>query len=355
MTASAQRAREVADAVLYEGYLLYPYTASALKNQLRWQFGVLMPQGYADASEPNSMTTEILCRQTDASDPAGIEIVARFLEAAEAPATREVAMQIEPAAGKQSVTFGFGELHGELDCEPIADGDYVRCRVTLKNESCVDPGADRITALGKALIGAHALLSIERGCFISLLDPPDAAKDAAARCVNRRVFPVLIGEAGTGGQTAAMVLASPIILYDFPALSPQSPGHTFDSTEIDELLLLSVASLTDEEKREARATDPRARAIVDRADALTAGAQMHLHGIMRAGARVRVHPKRSADAFDMFAAWRTARVKGVHEDVDGRRYVAVIFDDDPASDLHEWYGRSFFYELDEIQPLEGAP
>jgi hypothetical protein len=41
-------ARAVADAVLYEGYLLYPYRASAAKNRLRWQFGVLVPPAYAD-------------------------------------------------------------------------------------------------------------------------------------------------------------------------------------------------------------------------------------------------------------------------------------------------------------------
>ena len=35
-------ARSIADAVLYEGYILYPYRASAQKNQSRWQFGVAM-------------------------------------------------------------------------------------------------------------------------------------------------------------------------------------------------------------------------------------------------------------------------------------------------------------------------
>ena len=37
--------RAVADAVLYEGYLLYPYRATSAKNQLRWQFGVFGPHG----------------------------------------------------------------------------------------------------------------------------------------------------------------------------------------------------------------------------------------------------------------------------------------------------------------------
>ncbi len=104
--------------------------------------------------------------------------------------------------------------------------------------------------------------------------------------------------------------------------------------------MLSVAAMTDEEKCEAR-EDERARAIVDHAER---------RGIVE-GAHVRIHPKRRADAFDMFAQGQTARVKALHEDVDGRRYVAVIFDADPASDLHEWYGRSFFYEPDEVELL----
>ncbi len=48
----------VADAVLFEGYLLYPYRASAQKNRLRWQFGVLTPAG--DGTEPTRNRTECL-------------------------------------------------------------------------------------------------------------------------------------------------------------------------------------------------------------------------------------------------------------------------------------------------------
>ena len=55
-------ARSVADAVLYEGYVLYPYRASAAKNQLRWQFGVLVPPAVsaADGSERAWCRTECL-------------------------------------------------------------------------------------------------------------------------------------------------------------------------------------------------------------------------------------------------------------------------------------------------------
>ena len=83
---------------------------------------------------------------------------------------------------------------------------------------------------------------------------------------NRHVFPVLVGEAAADEQRAALVLASPIILYDFPAVAPQTDADAFDGTEIDELLTLSVLSLPDAERDEARATDPRARAIIERAE-----------------------------------------------------------------------------------------
>src|SRR5579862_7039734 len=56
-------AKQVADAVLYEGYVLYPYRASARKNQLRWQFGVLAPEAFVAAGasgEMASMQTEMI-------------------------------------------------------------------------------------------------------------------------------------------------------------------------------------------------------------------------------------------------------------------------------------------------------
>ena len=70
MTAAAEflaDARRVADAILYEGYLLYPYRGSAGKNQSRFQFGVLMPPAYrgVDASEPSVSQTECLLEGPD--------------------------------------------------------------------------------------------------------------------------------------------------------------------------------------------------------------------------------------------------------------------------------------------------
>jgi hypothetical protein len=55
--------------------------------------------------------------------------------------------------------------------------------------------------------------------------------------------------------------------------------------------------------------------------------------------------------WDDFVNGMRGRVCAVHTDFDGKRYVGVVFDGDPAGDLHEWYGRSFFYGTDEIEPL----
>src|SRR5262249_56115414 len=57
-----EHARKVADTVLYEGYVLYPYRRSAQKNRTRFQFGVLMPPPYrcVDACEPSASQTECL-------------------------------------------------------------------------------------------------------------------------------------------------------------------------------------------------------------------------------------------------------------------------------------------------------
>src|ERR1700693_1060584 len=51
----------IADAVLYEGYILYPYRPSSVKNRQRWSFGGVFPRVYAahDPSEPASMQTQL--------------------------------------------------------------------------------------------------------------------------------------------------------------------------------------------------------------------------------------------------------------------------------------------------------
>ena len=74
---SLERARAVADAVLYEGYLLYPYRATSSRNQTRWQLGVLGPVGAEDAGVGESPTMSMQCLLTSSTD---LMVHLRFLQ-----------------------------------------------------------------------------------------------------------------------------------------------------------------------------------------------------------------------------------------------------------------------------------
>jgi hypothetical protein len=283
------------------------------------------------------------------------------------------------------------------------DGPYglVRLRLRVENASAWhDPSADRSVALRHSLVAAHSLVGVDHGVFVSLLDPPEWAKPFAEACRNLHTWPVLIGEEG---RRDAM-LSSPIILYDHPTIAPESPGDLFDATEIDEILTLRTMALTEDEKREARATDERAAAIIDRVDNMPPELLERLHGAVRylrdvqgedteeppppptlpegnpelvpwwdpgadrtvspetdgvvvagvtlaKGSRVRLRPgQRRADAQDMFLAGREATVEAVFLDVDGNRHLAVTLDEDPAADLQRWHGRYLYFSPDEVEP-----
>jgi len=282
------------------------------------------------------------------------------------------------------------QLHGQLDISGEQDGDLMRLTFEARNTAA--PAPDKDEAIAVSMIGTHLLLEVTDGEFVSLLEPPDAAADAVARCRQHRCFPVLAGPSGDHTLT----LVSPIILYDHPEIAEQSKGALYDSTEIDEILTLRVMTMTDEEKAQARATDPLAAAIIDRCDSMSPEAMLDLHGVLRnphaatpqpglipevptdvdwwdpmadmvvrpeldavlvngtpvkRGSRVRLRPSRRADAQDLFYADKIARVTAVHEDVDGDQHIAVVIEDDPAADIHDWYGRYLYFAPDEVEPL----
>ena len=440
-----QRARQAADAVLYEGYLLYPYRATARKNQVRWQFGVLGPPGAAAAGVGEESGLAVQCLVQSPAPGAAVTVHLRFLQLQRRVAERaddggwtpvdelrcgddswtswDEAVPVERELGPLALaTLRAGHevvvaVEGGELVEPLPGGRLVRRRwpvraaVALAVEddggfarlsvSVTNVGAattDRDAAIRSSLIGAHLLLVGHGARFVSVIDPPGDAREAAARCEQRRCWPVLAGDGAPGGQTSDVVLASPIILYDHPAVAPESAGAMFDSTEIDEILTLRVMTLTDDEKAAARATDPAAAAIIDRCEQMTPAQLQQLHGVMRdprselagsshavfaadtpwwdpaadeavdpasdavviAGVRVSrgsevvVRPLRRADAQDLFYAGQRARVTSVHFDVDGETHVGVVLVDDPAADLHDWYGRSLYFAPDELQPVTGS-
>lgn len=448
MSVSMEIARRVADAVLYEGYLLYPYRASATKNQARWQFGVLVPPAYTATAEHPACQTECLLEASEDAilriDLRFLQVRARTVERAEGAGHRPVpALEVagetyltfdeavererdtvvplaEVLASERTYEVGHaaartvqqlpappGEPSGRIVREDRRldavlavraeriDGPYglVKLRVRVENTTdWADPDASRDDALHCSLIAAHTLLAVEGGAFVSLLDPPAWAAAAARSCENLRTWPVLAGEEGRRD----VMLSAPIILYDHPSIAQESPGDLFDATEIDELLSLRTLALTEAEKREARATDPRSAEIIDRVGDLPPEWLERLHGgvhclrpaerenlpwwdpgadravspetdsvvvdgvTLTRGSGVRLLPgsgtsrTRRADAHDMFLAGRSATVEAVFLDVDGVRHLAVTLDDDPGADLQREQGRFLYFSPDEVEPLSGG-
>ncbi|MFF3686953.1 hypothetical protein [Streptomyces sp. NPDC002187] len=451
-------ARQVADAVLFEGYVLYPYRASAAKNRLRWQFGVLVPPAWsADGSEHDFQHTECLMEPksggvlavevrflhtqrrivqqacTDGAfetvpelhlddrvlmpwDEGSEEHVEVSVPVAElegdgitVPFTRPAGEETEPVVDGSGREVGrlvrrreelFGVLR--LRAEELA-GPYRTMRLTavVENTSAwmPQPGGDRDAALPHSLVAAHLLMCLSSGSFLSMTDHPQWATAAVASCRNLHTWPVLAGERGRGD----LVLSSPIILEDHPAIAPESPGALYDATEIDEILALRTAALTDEEKREARGTDPRAAAVIDLADSMPPEVLERLHGAVRslrevtgpdpfetehgtarpetpwwdpgsdpavdpahdevlvdgravrAGSRVILQPGlRRSDAQDLFLQGRSALVEAVLHDVDGGVHLAVTVEGDPGADIRREQGRFLYFQPDEVKLLEDA-
>jgi hypothetical protein len=164
----------------------------------------------------------------------------------------------------------------EVAATPAQAAETWRVSVEIRNTTPFADGS-RQDALAYTFCSAHTLLHASGGGFVSLTDPPDELRDAAAGCHNAGTWPVLVG--AQGDHTT--MLSSPIILEDYPRVAPESPGDLFDGGEIDQLLLLNILALTDEEKAEMAAADPRAREILERTEALSPEEMMRLHGAIR--------------------------------------------------------------------------
>jgi hydrogenase maturation protease len=344
---SSATAERVADALLWEGYLLYPYRASALKNRMRWQFGVVSPAAAesVDGADSSVMQTECLL------EPAGqpmLTVTVRHLQLQRRETERATshpdewdavgelvvdgralvpwdeavphswslpALSVAEACAERSWAF---DVPGGVDTEPVRDRGgsvvgrwvrrrhplrflvHVRCdavdelrkvRVRIENVTSVaDQDAPaREALLARSLISAHTVLSLTGGAFLSPLEPPPLP---TAACTNLRTWPVLVGRP----PCRDTLLSSPIILSDYPAIAPESPVDLCDGTEIDEILTLRVLTLTEDEKREALDTDARAQAVLASAAGLSADGQARLHGAIRPGRDVvgPASPARSA-------------------------------------------------------------
>lgn len=341
---------KIADAVLYEGYILYPYRPSAVKNRQRWNFGALCPESYSrvqGGTEAWTMQTQCLVAGGAAT---ALDVKVRFLHLSEREvcvpkanlsddemqvSVKDSDLQVVPsleAGGRlfqtwqesveravplsalnldevvdqpRRLKFSFPESREvELLRDEVSGkvpGVIVRRRQTVEgvvevSAESINPttfkltvcilnltpledadGKSRNEALMRSFVSTHTILSVRGGEFVSLLDPPKGYKEAAAGCQNVGTWPVLVGEDGERD----VMLSSPIILYDYPQIAPESAGELFDGTEIDEILTLRIMTLTDEEKREMRSSDERARRILERTEQLPAEQLMKMHGAMR--------------------------------------------------------------------------
>ena len=343
-----ERVEQIANAVLYEGYILYPYRPSAVKNQQRWNFGALCPPSYSQAqggTEACSMQTEclvlgderttldvkvrflhLLSREVgrlttplpelpEGAEPewqlvAAMEVNGQIYQTWQEAIEREVILssfnlhELVAEGGRQQQTFTFPS---KQEVEPLREPGGQTLGVIVRRqqmiEGSIEVAAERVSellfkvsvrilnltplkdatlksrdeALMRSLVSTHTILSVRAGSFVSLLEPPPALTELAASCNNTGTWPVLVGEEGERD----CMLSSPIILYDYPQIAPESAGDLFDGTEIDEILTLRIMTLTDAEKREMRGVDEHARRILERTETLAPEQMMKLHGAMK--------------------------------------------------------------------------
>ncbi len=325
-------AMKVANAVLYEGYMLYPYRPSATKNRQRWSFGILYPPKYEEVqkgTERSRMHSECLIEMAGETV---VHLQLRFLHLLAKEVLRAVDGHLEPAASvivdgqlvepwdegiERTVEFDVtpsDELEqyfqfsfdGRNDSEPLRtmDGEVaaelarsqdeiqgtilvswkllhdniMKLSIDVENTTVLPAYAtDRDSALLSSFLSAHTILAVEHGEFISLLEPPDELRDQVKACNNLGNFPVLVGAAGERD----MLLCSPIVLYDYPQVAPESAGDFYDATEMDEMLTLRVMTLTDEEKNEMRSGDDRVRRLLQRTEESAREQLTKTHGTIR--------------------------------------------------------------------------
>jgi hypothetical protein len=418
--------QRIADAVLFEGYILYPYRPSAIKNRKRWNFGTLWPHEFAEAQQPPescSFHAELLI---EPGADCTLDLRFRFLQLAASDSSDLQAWKQGVVRSKTIENINLVKLESgrtlPLDltvpsAEEIIDThtpipDYVatlylqaellreelyRLQITLANETPLpkDPSDARATVQSLAFTSAHLLVHVCNGSFVSLLETPPQFSAFANSCANQGVFPVLVGDPGD----RTLMLCSPIILYDYPAVAPESVTDFCDGTEMDEMLALRVLTLTDAERDEMRAADPRSRSILERTEGVPEEYLLKLHGAIRGmqpstsssghsdslvgdpmnaiqpwnpfgekpavesvnvfgialrkGDRVRIWPQKRADILDMTVEGKLATIEAIEQDLEDHVQFAVVFDDDPGKDmgLLRQAGHRFFFSPDEIEPL----
>ncbi|HEY6449882.1 MAG TPA: hypothetical protein VIX60_04310 [Candidatus Cybelea sp.] len=300
--------RQIAQAVLYEGYLLWPYRRSALKNQHRFTIGGLYPARYAQSfGDRSEARVECLIEGTQPE----LDLEVRFLHmirrqvCVDGSAVDDVTLDgrryltwdetVERSAGEADrLTWEAGSerervstnlellrswerIDGLVECHVARLDDALqRISIRVANESLATDSS-RDAALRCTMLACHVVLHVRDGTFVSTVDPPATLAKAAQACRSEGLWPVLVGTP----PARDTILASPIILEEYPQIAAETPCDFFDGAEIGELLAQSILALSDEEKQEMRATDPRARQILERVESMTPIELARLHGGLR--------------------------------------------------------------------------
>ncbi|MHB8658404.1 MAG: hypothetical protein ACYC91_10705 [Solirubrobacteraceae bacterium] len=374
---------QLVDSLLYEGYALYPYTPGATKNSTPTPFGIVYPPVYAATLASTFDHLEmrmVLQAPADGVLSGEVKFLAATGERHQAvahsvtlPGVMVGALLDEPAV--KELRIGAPEV-AQLDvriamsARPLARQEY-EVVLRVENRTLVSSGLDRAGALGRSLLSTHPVLRIQGGCFVSTLDRP---------CRSVNTFPVLAAPDDTA------VLGASIMLPDHPQIAPESQGGLFDSTEIEEALLLHVHALSDGEREEIERQDPAVREMIARASAATPQDIIALHGRvtlrdpetteppspppdlvdprkgedavrigdreLRRGGKVVLHPSADADFHARMMDGRTATVERIFTAYDGKTHIGVTIDDDPGQELMRDTGRYLFFFAQEVEVIQ---
>jgi hypothetical protein len=358
------RLEELVDTLLWEGHQLYPYTPSATKNATPTPFGIVYPPAYAAGSPHTFDRLKLQCIAT------GTDSFSASVVCVQAGEERRV--EITPAQAE--VPFTFGPVEGRVSMTTEDFGGLIRVTVAVENTTEVDDGLTRAEALERSLLSTHVVVRCATGGrFMSPIAPPEDAATAVMTCANVNTYPVL----ATPGDDA--VLGAAIILPDHPEIAPESRGSLFDSTEIEEALLLHVLALSDGERAELAHADPAVKAMIERAVKATPEDIMALHGrvtitdpapkteadsevrgeervvvegrTFSRGGQVVLRPERNRNAQDHLLDGRSATIERIYIDYDDQVHLCVTVDDDPGQDIMRDIGRYLYFKPTEVEVI----
>ncbi len=370
------------DSLLYEGYALYPYTPGATKNATPTPFGIVYPPTYAEGNPATFDHLRMECL-VEAGAEAELRATICFLqpqgERHKAAARR---IEIDATALPELIETGAGHEFGfdgeetiagrvRMRAEALGDG-LARVKVCIHNSTGLPDGGgefERGDALRFSLISTHVVAEVTGGRFVSPLDTKGPHADALADCDSVNTWPVL------ANPTDTAMLGAAIVLPDHPSMAPESLGNLFDSTEIEEALLLHVHALSESEREEIERQDPAVREMVERAAATTPDQIMNLHGRLSEvepepepghpnpgeasievggatfvkGGKVVLRPRTDRDVMDKLLAGKVATIERIYHDFDDRAHIGVTVDDDAAQPLFRETGRYLYFSSDEVE------